>query len=84
MGRAVSRRVALDVRVRLVPEPCLWCWEIVDRGGPLICSSWTAEWTAYASREEALAAGRARLAELRSSDVGYASTVDRKEGDSAA
>lgn len=80
----MSARAVLDVRARLLPEPCLWCWEIVDRGGTLIHSSWTAEWTAYVSREEALAAGRARLAELRSAEAGCVSNADRREGDSAA
>ena len=65
----MSRRAAaLQVRVRFLPEPCLWCWEIVDpyRRGALVHSSWAGEWTAYGSQEEALAAGCARLAELRS------------------
>jgi hypothetical protein len=79
----MSAPAALDVRVRLLPDPCLWCWEIVDRGGPLIHSSWTAEWTAYASREEALAAGRARLIELWCADAGR-TDVDRRRGESAA
>ena len=67
MGRAMSARAAgLDVRVRLLTEPCLWCWEIVDRRhrGALVESSWAREWTAYESQDEALALGRARLAEL--------------------
>ena len=60
------RSEAIDVRVRLLPEPCLWCWEIVDRrrGGTLVRSSWSTEWMAYESREEALSAGRRHLAEL--------------------
>jgi hypothetical protein len=57
---------ALDLRVRLLPEPGLWCWEIVHRGGPLVRSSWAAEWNGYVSSEEALAAGRAYLAKLES------------------
>ena len=53
------------VRVRLLSEPCLWCWEIRDEANSeLIESSWTSEWTAYASRREALEAGEARLAQL--------------------
>jgi hypothetical protein len=67
-ARVMSAREALDVRVRLLPEPCLWCWEIVDRGGRLIRSSWAAEWTAYESREEALVAGRARRAAIEVND----------------
>ena len=81
-----SRRAeaALNVRVRLLPEPCLWCWEIVDSHGPLILSSWAADWTAYASREEAVAAGRARLTELRSADAGSGSDVEQRKGEDAA
>jgi hypothetical protein len=60
------RAIAMDLRVRLLPEPCLWCWEIVERrrGGTLVQSSWATEWMAYESREEALAAGHGRLSEL--------------------
>ncbi len=55
----------LRVEVRLLPEPCLWCWEIRDRSrGELVESSWTAEWTAFDSAEEAYSAGRHRLADL--------------------
>lgn len=80
----MSVLAAMAVRVRLLPDPCLWCWEIVDRGGRLLHSSWAAGWTAYASREEAVAAGRARLAELRSADAGSAKEKDRRKGESAA
>lgn len=60
------RTTAFDLRVRLLPEPCLWCWEIVDRrrGDTVVQSSWATEWMAYESREEALTAGRRRLSEL--------------------
>ena len=42
-GPAVTRR--LNVRVRLLAEPCLWCWEIVAEvsGDPIECSRDT-EW----------------------------------------
>jgi hypothetical protein len=57
----------MDLRVQLLAEPCLWCWEIVDRRrGRTVRSSWSGEWMAYDSREEALAAGRQRLSELLS------------------
>jgi hypothetical protein len=61
------RTTAMDLRVRLLPEPSLWCWEIVDRrrGDTFVHSSWTAEWMAYESPEEALDAGRKRLSELQ-------------------
>jgi hypothetical protein len=55
----------LVLRVRLLAEPCLWCWEICDGvDGPLVESSWASEWVAFASRQEATAAGARRLAEL--------------------
>jgi hypothetical protein len=55
----------LEVEVRLLPEPCLWAWEIRDpsRGG-VVDSSWNAEWIAYDSAEEAYRAGRRRLSRL--------------------
>jgi hypothetical protein len=46
-------------------EPCLWCWEIRDPvHGVLIKSSWTSEWAAYDSAEEAILAPERRIAEL--------------------
>lgn len=55
----------LAVRVRLLPDPCLWCWEIRDEiEGELVESSWASAWTAYSSREAAQAAGQRRLIEL--------------------
>ena len=55
----------LTVEVRLLPDPCLWAWEILDghRGG-VVDSSWDSEWTAYDSAEEAYTAGRHRLTRL--------------------
>jgi hypothetical protein len=54
----------LLVRTRLIPGPCLWCWEIVDAiEGEVIESSWTGQWSGYASRSEAMSAGLARLLE---------------------
>jgi len=54
----------LTVEVRLLPDPCLWAWEIRDhdRGG--VVDSWNSEWTAYDSAEEAYRAGRRRLSGL--------------------
>jgi len=55
----------LTVEVRLLPDPCLWAWEIRDRGhGGVIDNSWDSEWTAYDSAEEAYRAGRRRLTRL--------------------
>jgi len=56
----------LVVEVALLTEPCVWYWQIrnsVDNW--LVESSWANEWIAFASRAEAVAAGAARLAELR-------------------
>jgi hypothetical protein len=49
------------VRVRLLPEPCMWTWEICDPRGEVIDSGWASEWAAYDSAEEAYAAARQRL-----------------------
>ncbi len=65
MHRARSERLALDVR--LLDEPCLWCWEIRDiTNSELVESSWSAGWMAYDSREAAHTAGQTRLAQLLS------------------
>jgi hypothetical protein len=62
-GAAAKPR--LNVRVRLLGEPCLWCWEIVDEvSGDEIESSWDTEWCGYPTREEAETVGRARLAAI--------------------
>ena len=58
-------RQHLSVEVRLMTEPCLWRWEIHDRvRDEVVDNSWTREWMAYESREEALRAGRQRLTSL--------------------
>jgi hypothetical protein len=49
------------VRVRLLPEPCMWTWEICDPRGEVIDSGWASEWAAYDSAEEAYAAGEERV-----------------------
>ena len=55
----------LRVNVKLLGDPCLWCWEIVDtEQGTLVESSWTSQWAAYQSSQDALWAGILRLAEL--------------------
>src|SRR5262245_15125065 len=57
-----DRNERLTVEVRLLPDPCLWCWEIRDaQRDEVLESSWAGEWTAYSSPEEALRAGRRRL-----------------------
>ena len=48
----------LSVEVQLMNEPCLWRWDIRDRErDEVVDSSWTREWMAYESPEEALHAG---------------------------
>jgi hypothetical protein len=55
----------LSVEVRLMTEPCLWRWEIHDADrGKIVDNSWTREWMAYNSPEDALRAGRQRLTSL--------------------
>jgi hypothetical protein len=42
-------------RARLLTDPALWCWEIVDASsGDVVASSWQNEWQAYTSPGEAL------------------------------
>jgi hypothetical protein len=51
-----------QVEVELMDDPCLWRWEIRDPSrNEVVADSWTRDWTAYESREEAYRAGRARL-----------------------
>jgi hypothetical protein len=61
-----TRQQRLSVEVRLMSEPpCLWHWEIRDHDrGEIVESSWTREWMAYESSEEAERAGRQRLTSL--------------------
>ena len=58
MRSAPGQRVTVEAR--LLPDPCLWCWETRDAQGGLVESSWANYWTAYPSREEALAAASSR------------------------
>jgi len=60
-----DRRGRFAVEVRLLPEPCLWCWEIRDvERGEVVDSSWSAEWAAFRSADEAWAAGHRHLERL--------------------
>ena len=60
-----TRQQGLSVEVRLMSEPCLWHWEIRDHDrDEIVESSWTREWMAYESSEEAERAGRQRLTSL--------------------
>jgi hypothetical protein len=56
----------LTVAVHLMSEPCLWRWEIRDATrDEVVMNSWTHEWMAYESPDDALRAGRVRLTSLR-------------------
>ena len=53
----MSATAAYLLRARLLADPPLWCWELTDRQGMLVRSSWHAEWAAYPTAAEALRAG---------------------------
>ncbi|MGH7279588.1 MAG: hypothetical protein ACREJG_13015 [Candidatus Rokuibacteriota bacterium] len=56
---------SLTVDVQLMTDPCLWRWEIRDAArGQVLDNSWTREWKAYQTSEEALRAARERLTSL--------------------
>jgi hypothetical protein len=61
MNRSSARLV---VDVKLLPQPCLWCWEIRDTRSGSVETSWERDWTAYDSPQQALAAGLERVALL--------------------
>lgn len=70
----------LTAQTRLLPDPPLWCWEIVDAdSGAVVASSWQSEWSAYPSSDEALRhatpALRAMTRRLARSTVGPTSAV---------
>jgi hypothetical protein len=82
-----TRFPAPELRVRLLADPCLWCWEIVDRrrADAPVHSSWTTEWMAYESPEEALTAGRRHLAALMLAGAeGATRARARQKGETAA
>ena len=67
----IPRLERLTVKVHLLGEPCLWCWEIVDmEDDTSVESSWAMEWIGYASSQEALQAGAIRLTDLTRSRRG--------------
>jgi hypothetical protein len=58
----------LTVDVQFMAEPCLWRWEIRDPArDEVVVNSWTHEWMAYESPDEALRAGHVRLTSLHRS-----------------
>ncbi len=59
------KRERFTLRVRLLNEPCLWCWEILDAAAHrTVDSSWSSSWMAWETPEEARNAGNIRLAEM--------------------
>jgi hypothetical protein len=67
----IPRLERLTVKVHLLGEPCLWCWEIVDvEDDAVVESSWATDWSGYASSPEALQAGAIRLSDLTRSSRG--------------
>ena len=55
-------RETFEVEVELMDDPCLWRWEIRDPSrNQVVADSWSRDWVAYDSREEAYRAGRAKL-----------------------
>lgn len=55
----------LEVDVQLMADPCMWRWEIRDsERGEVVEDSWTAQWKAYNSPEEAYRAACERLDSL--------------------
>lgn len=59
------RGASLTVAVHLMSEPCLWQWEIRDPSrGEVVANSWTQEWMAYESPDEAYRAAHARLTSI--------------------
>ncbi len=55
------------VEVHLLNDPCLWAWEIRDRSrNEIVASSWTTEWRAFDSAEEAYSDARNRLEKVAS------------------
>jgi hypothetical protein len=60
-----ARGSHFTVAVDLMSEPCLWRWEIRDPvRDEVVADSWTQEWMAYESPDEALRAARVRLSAL--------------------
>jgi hypothetical protein len=56
---------SLQVKVELMDDPCLWRWQIRDAArNEVVADSWTRDWKAYDSREEAYREGRARLTSI--------------------
>lgn len=53
----------VTLSARYLEDSGLWCWEIHEAAtGRFVDSSWSSDWMAYSSLEEAQAAGFRRLA----------------------
>jgi len=56
----------VKLEVQLMDDPCLWRWELRDVSrGEVVENSWSREWAAYTSAEEAYRAGQERLLALK-------------------
>jgi hypothetical protein len=51
----------VNLKARFLPGPSAWGWDLLDRDGQVVRSSWTDDWIAYASPAEALHAGASQL-----------------------
>ena len=60
----VKKSDGLRARARLLPDPPLWCWEIVDHSGGLVASSWQGASEVFESPGEALRSAAPVLHEL--------------------
>jgi hypothetical protein len=55
---ARASRAITVVHVRQLPDPPLWCWELLEpQTNHLVEGSWQHHWLAFSSREAALEAG---------------------------
>jgi hypothetical protein len=60
-----SRKERFKITVDLMTEPCLWRWEIRHpKTNKVVASSWTHDWMAYQTSEDALRAVAARLSSM--------------------
>jgi hypothetical protein len=59
------RKGRFKVSVELMAEPCLWRWEIRDpRTNKVVANSWTNDWMAYQTSDDALRAVAAQLSSM--------------------
>ncbi len=53
--------LSVHVRFRNEAELCGWSWDIRNRSGAIVASSWESEWMVYDSSADALTAGMEHL-----------------------